>query len=255
MHSWFGLINQVSYAFSAMVMLPFCQSLKPGTMSSTHYLKRPSLSSSVTLKRIFKSLTKTNLPCHWLVQNWPPTLPFCCHTDWKITLVGSRFTNPAESCYAPIKGEALAMADSLDKALFFVLCCENHSLLWTINHYLKSLVISPWIKLPTANSAALKKPTMIQVQTNPWHSTGPGTCYWHLIPWNLDNIATLTTLHDNSTWALLLTGIRLHEIPLDSSTFNLEEALVWSATNNLGSLAEPHQSRHNLCKQLSSAHI
>ena len=41
------------------------------------------------------------------------------------TLVGSRFTHPAESRYAPIEGEALAVADALDKARHFVLGCEN----------------------------------------------------------------------------------------------------------------------------------
>ena len=51
--------------------------------------------------------------------------PFCCPTGWKITLVGSRFTHPAESRYAPIEGEALAVADSLDKARYFVLECRD----------------------------------------------------------------------------------------------------------------------------------
>ena len=42
--------------------------------------------------------------------------PFCCPTGWKIALVGSQFTHPAESRYAPVEGEALAVADALDKA-------------------------------------------------------------------------------------------------------------------------------------------
>ena len=44
---------------------------------------------------------------------------------WKVTLVGSRFTHPAESRYAPIEGEALAVADALDKARHFVLGCSD----------------------------------------------------------------------------------------------------------------------------------
>ena len=52
----------------------------------------------------------------------PPTTS-CCKQGCKITLVGSRFTHDAESRYAPIKGEALAMA--LDKAQHFVLGCKN----------------------------------------------------------------------------------------------------------------------------------
>ena len=42
-----------------------------------------------------------------------------------MTLVGSRFTHAAESRYAPIEGEALAVADALDKARYFVLGCED----------------------------------------------------------------------------------------------------------------------------------
>ena len=39
--------------------------------------------------------------------------------------MGSRFTHPAESRYAPIEGEALAVADALDKARHFVLGCKH----------------------------------------------------------------------------------------------------------------------------------
>ena len=39
--------------------------------------------------------------------------------------MGSRFTHPAESRYAPIEGEALAVADALDKARHFVLGCKD----------------------------------------------------------------------------------------------------------------------------------
>ena len=52
-------------------------------------------------------------------------MPFCCHDGWKITLVGSRFTHGAESRYAPVEGEALAVVDALDKARYFVLGCEE----------------------------------------------------------------------------------------------------------------------------------
>ena len=51
--------------------------------------------------------------------------PFCCLDGWQITLVGSRFTHVSESRYAPIEGEALAVANALDKARFFVLGCTN----------------------------------------------------------------------------------------------------------------------------------
>ena len=42
-----------------------------------------------------------------------------------MTLVGSRFTHAAESRYAPVEGEALAIADALDKAHYFMLGCRD----------------------------------------------------------------------------------------------------------------------------------
>ena len=64
----------------------------------------------------------------WLFQkhgHCPSPEPFCCRTGWKVTLVGSRFTHAAESRYAPVEGEVLAVADALDKARFFVLGCSD----------------------------------------------------------------------------------------------------------------------------------
>ena len=51
--------------------------------------------------------------------------PLCCRTGWKIVLVGSRFTSSAESRYAPIEGEALAVVEALKKARHFVLGCSD----------------------------------------------------------------------------------------------------------------------------------
>ena len=46
-------------------------------------------------------------------------------TRWKVALVGSRFTHTAGSRYEPIEDEALAAADALDNARYFVLGCEK----------------------------------------------------------------------------------------------------------------------------------
>ena len=51
--------------------------------------------------------------------------PFCCKTGWKTILIGSRFTHSSESRYAPIEGEALAVADALERARYFVLGCRD----------------------------------------------------------------------------------------------------------------------------------
>ena len=40
----------------------------------------------------------------------PSTLPDCCANGWRVTLAGSRFLSSAEQRYAPIEGEALAVA-------------------------------------------------------------------------------------------------------------------------------------------------
>ena len=65
---------------------------------------------------------------YWLFQkhcSCPSDDIFCCRTGWKITLMGSRFTHSAGSRYAPIEGEALVVADALDKSCHFVLGCRN----------------------------------------------------------------------------------------------------------------------------------
>ena len=51
--------------------------------------------------------------------------PFCCRDGWKIALCGSRFLTPAESGYAAVEGEALAVTWCLQKARLFLLGCPN----------------------------------------------------------------------------------------------------------------------------------
>ena len=86
--------------------------------------------------KIFDKGRKTCLTTDWskegiglfLLQKHcacPGEVPFCCNDGWKVTLVGSRFTHPAESRYAPIEGEALAVADALERTRYFVLGCDD----------------------------------------------------------------------------------------------------------------------------------
>ena len=145
MRFWFGLINQVSYAYAITdCMLPFRQLLKPGTPfhwdDTLNQLCKES--KAVIASEIEKGVhifDKSKPTClatdwsksgigFWLFQKHckcASKKPFCCPTGWKIALVGSRFTHPAESRYAPVEGEALAVADALDKARFFVLGCND----------------------------------------------------------------------------------------------------------------------------------
>ena len=143
--SWFGLVNQVSYAFSmAPTMLPFRQLLKPAKSFSWDDSLDEAFKESKTVivreiqkgVRIFDKSKPTCLATDWSnsgIGFWlfqkhchcADTKPFCCHQGWQITLVGSCFTHAAESRYATVEGEALAVADALDKACFFVLGCEE----------------------------------------------------------------------------------------------------------------------------------
>ena len=143
--SWFGLVNQVSYAFaSAQRMQPFRDLLKPGNMFewNDHMDSLFNESKAKIIQEIREGVEiydKTRPTClatdwskegigSWLLQkhcNCKPIKPLCCKTGWKITLVGSRFTSGAESRYSPVEGEALAVVDALKKARHFVLGCSN----------------------------------------------------------------------------------------------------------------------------------
>ena len=150
--SWFGLVNQVSYAFSMNErMLPFRELLKPSTPFAwdERLDKLFEESKIVILQEIAEGVRifdKTRPTClatdwsktgigFWLFQkhcDCPATDLFCCRSGWKTTLVGGRFTHPAESRYAPVEGEALAVAEALDRSRHFVLGCND--LLIAVDH-------------------------------------------------------------------------------------------------------------------------
>ena len=142
---WFGLVNKLFYAFSmAEKMMPFWQLLKPDTqfhwdshLSTLFEESKAAIVSEIQEGvQIFDSNKPTCLATDWskngivywlLQEHCPcPTMePFAAAHDGKITPVGSRFTHPAESCYSPLEGEALAVADALNKAKYFHVGCPN----------------------------------------------------------------------------------------------------------------------------------
>ena len=143
--SFFGLINQVAYTFSMTErMAPFRHLLQPKTPfvwsdeldalfdECKHIIARE-IEHGV---KIFDPNRPTCLTTDWskdgigfwLLQKHckcQKLEPFCCRDGWKIALVGSRFTHAAESRYAPVEGEALAVAEALDRARYFVLGCSK----------------------------------------------------------------------------------------------------------------------------------
>ena len=65
---------------------------------------------------------------YWLRQKHcecDSVIPGCCPTGWRVTLAGSRFLRDAEQRYAPIEGEALAVAWALEDTKFFTLGCKD----------------------------------------------------------------------------------------------------------------------------------
>ena len=143
--AWFGLVNQVAYAFSmAPTMQPFRDLLKPTNpfLWNAQTQRAFDLSKTTICQRIAEGVTiydKSRPTClatdwskdgigYWLFQKHcqcPSREILCCQEGWKVVLVGSRFTHSAESRYAPIEGEALAVADALEKARHFVLGCSD----------------------------------------------------------------------------------------------------------------------------------
>ena len=143
--SWFGLVNQVAYAFaSAERMEPFRTLLQPNTPfrwseKLDRLFEETKTAIIEEIKRGVEIFDKERPTClatdfskggigFWLLQKHCSCVsrkPYCCRLGWKITLVGSRFTSSAESRYAPIEGEALAVVDALEKTRHFVLGCPN----------------------------------------------------------------------------------------------------------------------------------
>ena len=143
--SWFGLVNQVSYAFaSAERMQPFRDLLKPGKQFdwNTKLDQLFNESKEIIIAEILEGVQifdKSRPTClatdwskdglgFWLLQkhcSCDSIKPLCCKDGWKVTFVGSRFTSGAESRYAPIEGEALAVVHALQKSRHFVLGCEE----------------------------------------------------------------------------------------------------------------------------------
>ena len=143
--SWFGLVNQVSYAFAqAPIMSPFRDLLKhDGKFYWDETLeqlfqesKRKILDSIDEGVRSFEVKRQTCITTDWsktgigftLLQkhcSCPSIKPTCGENHWKTCYAGSRFTSPAESGYAPVEGEALALLFALESCRMFVMGCPN----------------------------------------------------------------------------------------------------------------------------------
>ena len=143
--SFFGLINQVSYAFSmASVMAPFRALLKSSAQfywddNLQDLFERAKEEIGEKIKtgvEMFDTGRTTCLATDWsrdgvgffLMQKHcecQERKPTCCKEGWRITLAGSRFLRPNEEGWAPVEGEALAVVYALQKTRYFVLGCKD----------------------------------------------------------------------------------------------------------------------------------
>ena len=144
--SWFGLVNQVSWAHSdSSTMAPFRDLIKPKSKfywdSNLEGLFQESKAHLINKVKqgikAFDILKPTCLLTDWsrngmgflLMQKHckctTSSNPRCCKDGWQLTFAGSRFTSEAESRYSPTEGEATAVAWSLNKSRFFTLGCKK----------------------------------------------------------------------------------------------------------------------------------
>jgi hypothetical protein len=120
----FGLVNQGAYAFSmTKQMQPFRHLLKPSVLFAwTEELddlfqqsKEVIINEMKEGVRLYDPERATCLATDWSVNGvgffmlhkycqCTSYTPVFCHDGWKLCLVGSRLTTPAESRYAPIEG-------------------------------------------------------------------------------------------------------------------------------------------------------
>ena len=257
--SWFGLINQVSYAFAANErILPFCQLLKPGAPfvwdNDLNNLFEESKSMIIDeIEEGVRIFDKSKLTClaidwsktgigYWLFQKHcrcPTNTPFCCRTGWKTTLVGSHFTHAAESRYYTFEGEALAIADALDKARFFVLGCSDRTVAVDHKPLLKVLGDRSLEDIPNARLRNLKEKTlrhrfrMVYIPGIRYkaadavsrHPTGPKTPEMLILPDNSDTSDSPTPPAPDPYQCSFLDHIRCDKPPLASCSLAIDDQL------------------------------
>ena len=143
--AWFGLVRQVSHYNQLTDMMEPC---KPFLSPKKKFLWNSELNEAFETSKIeivnaikngVEIYDPSKLTClrpdwsqkgigYFLSQkhcDCDTAIPGCCEHGWRITLAGSRFLKPAETRYAPVEGEALAIAWSLEHTKFFTQGCDN----------------------------------------------------------------------------------------------------------------------------------
>lgn len=146
--SWFGFVNQLApFLATAPIMAPFRELLKKSQKKQVYWddhLKMKFHQAQEAICQLAKDglvyydktrptvaitdWSKEGLGFVILQQRCSCSsieYPFCCKGGWRIALCGSRHLTTAESGYAAVEGEALAVVWCLQKARLFLLGCPN----------------------------------------------------------------------------------------------------------------------------------
>ena len=181
--SWYGLVNQVSnYAQLRDHMAPFRSLMSPKTKFCwNEELDRAFEKSKKKIIQLIQRGVQifdcTKLTClrpdwskkgigYFLLQkhcDCDSKRPGCCDSGWKVTLAGSRFLQKAEKNYAPIEGEALAIAWGLEQTRYFTQGCND--LLVVTDH-------KPLVKIfgdRTLDEIDNTRIFRLKQRTLPWH--------------------------------------------------------------------------------------
>ena len=145
MRSFMALVNQVAPYYAVQPhLLPFRELLKKGSIwywdnNLTNIFEE---TKAHIADNIVEGITRFDLG-RWtaVMTDWSKVgigyimsqkycscqsiSPICCTGGWKVCMVGSSFTSPAESNYAPIEGECLGVANALKKTRYYTQGCEK----------------------------------------------------------------------------------------------------------------------------------
>ena len=145
MRSFFGLVNQVSFAFSMKdTMAPFRELLRPSAafywderLQKLFEEAREEIVKKVEAGvRMFEMDRITCLATDWSKEgvgffmfqkrcDCQDIKMGCCKEGWQVVLAGSRFLRQNEKNWCPGEGEGLAVVYALNKTKHFVLGCKQ----------------------------------------------------------------------------------------------------------------------------------
>lgn len=148
--SWFGLVNQVAYAFSESDLMEPFRGLLGGKKKPLYWDEKLDALFKRSKEEILRLIEKgvkafdmqkpTCLATDWsksglgysLMQKHckclgPPN-PNCGKGHWQLVFAGSKATNDAQSRYSPTEGECLAAAYGLERCRMYTLGCHNLTL-------------------------------------------------------------------------------------------------------------------------------